>query len=340
MSAYYHHGLEAARWAPSAHNSQPWMFRVGSDGVELDYFEARAPTASDPRRRHLLMGLGAAAEAFVFGEALVDRRIEVQPQAEYPVARLVSVSGMPESTDRVLSRHVTNRITARRPFLLDPVPASNLRVVEASCGPDVDLVLTDRRSVIDELAERTGKGLTRNFGDDLVFEEFARWVGPVRSDQDAGIPTASLQLGAVGSLLAWATFRPGVMRPTRRSGLHTVAGMRQRALARQAPVWGVLAARSDDQPDLFAAGRAMYRLWLTATSRGLRLHPMTAGLDHDDLAEGMARAVGLDPALPLVFAFRLGYGPSGMRTPRRPLGAIVDVATGEETGGECTQRPS
>jgi hypothetical protein len=52
----------AAILAPSPHNAQPWLFRVGSGRVDLYADRARWTGATDPFRREQYVGLGAALE--------------------------------------------------------------------------------------------------------------------------------------------------------------------------------------------------------------------------------------------------------------------------------------
>ena len=54
------HLLHYAVVAPSGHNTQPWLFRVTNDGVELFADRTRALPVVDPEDRELTMSCGAA----------------------------------------------------------------------------------------------------------------------------------------------------------------------------------------------------------------------------------------------------------------------------------------
>ncbi|MFC7484040.1 hypothetical protein ACFQX7_33960 [Luedemannella flava] len=57
-------GREAVfRRAPSAHNTQPWVVRYGTDEVAVHWDPARALPDSDPTGRDLFLSLGAFVEA-------------------------------------------------------------------------------------------------------------------------------------------------------------------------------------------------------------------------------------------------------------------------------------
>ena len=46
--------------APSVHNTQPWAWRIGPDGIDLFADESRRLAASDPMGRNLVISCGAA----------------------------------------------------------------------------------------------------------------------------------------------------------------------------------------------------------------------------------------------------------------------------------------
>ena len=56
----FRHLLNYAVVAPSGHNTQPWRFRLTSDGVELRADRTRALPIVDPDDRELTMSCGAA----------------------------------------------------------------------------------------------------------------------------------------------------------------------------------------------------------------------------------------------------------------------------------------
>jgi hypothetical protein len=67
----------------------------------------------------------------------------------------------------------------------------------------------------------------------------------------------------------------------------------------------------------------MLRVWLRASQLGLRLHPMTAAMDHADTRLTLAQAFGIRVDDTPVLCFRLGYADVGAHSARLPLDAIV-----------------
>ena len=57
--------MSAATLAPNPHNSQPWLFRVRSNRIDLFADASRNIGAIDPFKREKYIGLGAALENLV-----------------------------------------------------------------------------------------------------------------------------------------------------------------------------------------------------------------------------------------------------------------------------------
>ena len=92
------------------------------------------------------------------------------------------------------------------------------------------------------------------------------------------------------------------------------------------PLVAVLGTRDDDVRSWLAAGQALGRLLLTATSLGVTASPMTQPLEIPDTRARLAAELGLigHPQMLL----RLGYGSDDARggaaeTPRRPVEDIL-----------------
>jgi hypothetical protein len=59
-SAQFRSALEAATLAPSPHNTQPWLFEVAADHVDLFLDESRILPVADPHGREATMSCAAA----------------------------------------------------------------------------------------------------------------------------------------------------------------------------------------------------------------------------------------------------------------------------------------
>jgi nitroreductase len=320
--------LEAARLAPSAHNSQPWRFQPARDGLLVGWDAGRELPHGDPRRRYLMTGLGAAAESLALGVVAAGLRgqVEYYPRPGERVAARVRLAwGPAAAADRALAAAIPLRQTTRLPFWDEPLPAGALaRLAAAADRHGCQLVAVEGRQV-GLLAELVAEGTARNFADPAVYREFHGWLRSARDPRAGrdGLPLQALGLGRGAALLAPFLLDPARMRRLERVGLHRAAARTQGRLARRCPAFCLLVSPSDEPAALFGGGRAMLRVWLEATALGLRLHPMTAAMDHDPTRAALAATFGVPADASMVLCFRLGRGPTGPRAPRLPLAELL-----------------
>lgn len=322
--------LETARLAPSAHNSQPARFRVDGETTALGWDAGRELPAGDPHRHYLLSGLGASAESLLLGAARAGRRARVTSvfrSVQHVAASVVLSTDPPEPADVELAAVVGARQTTRLPFRPDPVAVDRLGVL---CGEaeamGCRLVVVDGARAMGEFAGHVAEGTALNLGDPEVYRELFSWLRLRRThpnhDRD-GLSAAALGIGRLQTLVGPLGMAPSAMRLFGHARLLGVLAGTQRRLARQASTACLLLAASGTPADRFTGGRAMLRVWSRAAAMDLRIHPMTAAMDHADTRHALAALFGVAPDAPMVVCFRLGYGPVGPRSPRLPLAELL-----------------
>lgn len=332
------HGLNAARLAPSAHNTQPWRFRLQNDFVQVGWDPRRQLPAGDPQSRYLLTGLGAAVESLTLGAAQKGLNGEVSFGISFQAREVASVRfspGKTSSTELKLAQAIPYRQTTRLPFRTDTIPNDALNAIrQAGNINGCNLVIITEQPGIRRLASTLVEGTVRNFEDSDVYKEFFAWVRLSRNDsryQQDGLTLNCLALSRLPRMLA-----PWIMPPDRMSLLtavrfHRLIAKTQGDLARRSPAICLLVAASHSFRDLFLGGQTMMRVWLAATDLGLRVHPITAMMDHEDTRIILASISGAPPDSSMVVCFRLGYGPLAPRAPKLPLEELITI---EESAGQ------
>jgi nitroreductase len=210
-------------------------------------------------------------------------------------------------TDResALFDAIADRRTNHRPFRSGSVPESLLDRVEAdaaSAGVGLELV-TDpaRRERIAALQTRADE---RQFDDPSYRAELGRWIGD----------------GSLGA--GWLAARVGQL-AVRHLDMGAREGKKNSKLVTSAPVVAVLTADDDTVESRLRVGRAFGRAALTATSKGLAVHPMSQILEVEELRAELSELLGLGESEP-VHLFRLGHAdPDATRTPRRPVEDVL-----------------
>ncbi len=94
-------------------------------------------------------------------------------------------------------------------------------------------------------------------------------------------------------------------------------------LVMSAPLVAVLSSTVNDRESQIKVGQVFERVCLTATTLGIRVHPLSATVDVPELKAQVAKLLPNPDVVPQ-HAFRLGYaGQVKSPAPRRPFSEIL-----------------
>jgi 4-hydroxy-2,2'-bipyrrole-5-methanol dehydrogenase len=277
-----------------------------------------------------MTGLGAAAEAAALGAALDERRARVvwdMDEGTRRTARILMSPGAPIPRNRELAAGLDGRATSRLPFRREALERAVLRTLTDEAEANgASLAVITGMSRLRRFADLTVEGTARNMGDPEVYREFLGWLRLGSRERTAidGLTGSALGLGSARSQLARSILSAPAMGAWRRIGAHRLFARTQRRLAESCGAACLLIVPSGRAEDVFAGGRALLRVWLAATVSGLRVHPMTAAMDHPETRAALAHLFGVPGDATSIASFRVGDGPPGVRAPRRPLSDLID----------------
>ncbi|HET9382575.1 MAG TPA: nitroreductase family protein [Streptomyces sp.] len=308
--------------APSMHNAQPWRFRFLRRARTFEVWAdlRRALPHSDPDTRGLHLGCGAA---------LLNLRVAIAHGGGHPDTRL-----LPDLTDRALlasvrlagPAHEVNgldalypairrRHSSRQPFQERQIPqAVRAALAEGARAEGATLTFPDSWHLW-EVLELAQQAEARNITDRGSDQDLARWTrvdAPSVSTADDGVPRYAFGPSKRGGKAPMRDF----------AGSRRVAG-RDAADFEQNPQLALLSTDHDRPEDWLRAGQAMERVLLRATREGLVGSFVTQPLEWTDLRWPLRDpTTGTGTAQVLL---RLGYGPRGPATPRRPVSEVLDI---------------
>ncbi|MFF0204281.1 Acg family FMN-binding oxidoreductase [Streptomyces sp. NPDC005017] len=315
--------VEDAVTAPSMHNAQPWRFlhHAGGDTVEIYGDPGRTMPRGDPRLRALHLGVGAAVFSLRVGAAWRgwSTSVRLLPDRENPwflaevTLRRATDPGEPDGL-ALLRPALRRRHTSRHPFSEERVPGPVLdRLRSAALLEGAQLLVpgpwhTDilRDLVRDaELSEAMDAGLRA---------EIAGWTR-VRDREEDG-PSDGIPSYALGPR------QHGVSAPVREFDPTGRIPGRPAASFEERPQIVILGTGDDRPADWLRAGQALQRVLLQATLDGLATSPISQPLEWPDLRE-TARAPHSEMGY-VHMLVRLGYGPAGAPTGRRPVAEVLE----------------
>ncbi|MFI0166446.1 Rv1355c family protein [Streptomyces sp. NPDC017095] len=341
------HGIQA----PSGGNSQPWQFTAHDEVVDCRVDAAQPQTLLDFEGRATHLAIGAAVENIHLAAQASGWACQVRyfPAPADPglVCRL-TFSSAPDLPRPALFDWIEHRTTNRSPGPARPLLESHAAALtDCATESGARLHLVTDRDQLDEMGRVLGAGdrlrmLSPHLHRDMMNE--LRWDPEEARRTRDGIDVATLGFDDVDLAgLRLARQWRGLAFVRRIGGGKAFEESAAKALAASSAV-GCLTIPGKGPHAFVDGGRALQRLWLTATSLGLGFQPHTSllylfarlagggetGLDAaetDVLRTLRTRFTALVPGRPdeaELMLFRLSYAsPPTVRSLRRPVDSVL-----------------
>lgn len=320
--------VRSAIWAPSVHNTQPWLFTADDDGISLYADCGRQLTVADASGRELIISCGAALFTARLALRMLgyipETRILPAPGDPLLIARLRWLRRAPPTEfERKLFGQVTTRRTHRGGF--DPLPLAHelLDVLQGDAARDgarLRIMPDDASRAVLAAAVRAGDEALR-LNSDYV-QELAAWVPRPGSMRRDGVPDTSYPR------------RPEHTDPDFPG--RDFAGGRGWGLPRfgspgayrSAGVVCLLTTAHDQPADWVNSGQALQRLLLTSATCGVAAAIHSQPLETASIREQIsAKLCGGDYAQLVV---RLGVVVQTAASVRRPAASVLSLRASDQ----------
>lgn len=302
--------------APSSHNSQPWLFRVGEGCIDVHADRTRALPVVDPYDRTLTISCGAAVgtlevamRAFRSEPVVAPLPSASDPDLLARVSR--GAPHRPDERDRRLLEAITQRRTTRSSYADAPVPDDVLARCRAWCDAfGCGFASIADRQAREGVAALVAEGDRTQFADARFRRELAAWIHSRRlgsrdgmSGSNFGLPDV---LSPVGALVV-RTFDLG----------NGIAASDRDKIGSGSPVLAVIATPGDAAGDWLAAGRALSHLLLELTAAGFTASYLNQPIEVAELRPRLRDAVAVDghPQLLIRIGRAPGEPPASVRRP-------------------------
>ncbi|PZS20899.1 MAG: nitroreductase [Pseudonocardiales bacterium] len=316
-----HAAVARAMLAPSVHNTQPWQFRLSSDGLDLFIDRSRQLAVLDPTGRQLCLSAGSALLNARVSLAASACPVSVRrfPDRDRPdlVARIEASIGV--ATDPVLAALdpvVELRQTNRRRFAADPVPAELVATLVSAAAAEGavlhPVVHNEDRQTLARLSQRADAA--QNV-DAAYRAELRAWTSndPTRLDgvRAAAVPHVD---GTAGDDV-----------PIRDFDSQGAGWLPSQTHSSASQCLLVLATAADTPQAWVQAGEALERVWLEITRAGFVASLFTQVIEVAALRAQLRDELRLGAHPHLVL--RVGRAPVTAASMRRHIGDVLDDRT-------------
>lgn len=337
--------LTEAVYAPSGDNIQPWRFELSGNELRVYNIPEKDTTLYNYKQHGSLIAHGALLEnisiiAPVYGYSAV---IDILPQQDPNLTAKISLTNG-EKRQPELYPYIAKRCTNRKPYKNTALTEDKRQALLNTALPEksIGIKLIEDENKIKPLAHAISQG------DRLIFENktihgflfsHIRWNEQEEQKYKNGLYLKTMELSK-GQEAAFRLFKNWkIMNLFNRLGMPKMAVKGNEKIYSQGSALGAITMASPGPADYIYAGRVFQKLWLTATSFGLSLQPLTAlpflmqkvfdgqtaefsKNDVNIIQDGYTKAksiYGLNNEV-LTLLFRIGYAdaPSGLSSRLEP----------------------
>jgi len=274
IQAHLEYLLEAARWAPSADNSQPWRLCWDGKALAVGYDAARVQGATfPPESPATLVAMGAVLENLHQAAEAVSVGLHASSSTTDNFFRL-EVSAASSRPKDILEHPLFGRHTNRLPFQADPLPVSLADWLVGQRQGDARLSVVANAQDVRRVARLVGYASELRFQTREVHQLLGRSLRFTPGEVEAadGLDVATLHLPPGGRMmLRFVRDWPRMRALNHLRAYKFLAGIEARSFANASAVLAVLGA--GDRQGGLDAGRLIERVWIEMNRRGLAVHP-------------------------------------------------------------------
>lgn len=291
--------VEIARFAPSAHNTQPYKIKIAFDKIIINIDKKFKLIDGDPTGRQTIIGLGIFTEAIIQsaeGFGLAKKRVLFQNNESCLIEFKTLNKNKVTSVESLLKSRTTDRSVYNNSKKIKPGIISELERIPTS--PGVKLHISTDEKLIKRVAKLTSMGMGIALSSPAFRKELSGYLVQPLSNKNRGISVKSLYIPLILAVIEPWTLRFGIR-----------LGFEKRAEYRRwcsATGLALITSSGDMSEDWFKVGRDYFNLSLRIEELGLSQATSASTVEASTFHEDVESLIHTKQRLQAVV--RIGYG--------------------------------
>jgi nitroreductase len=285
LSSDFEQILEAGNTAPSGENCQPWHFFVREGIIELHLLPERDRSAYSWGQRAAFLSCGSVVENIVIQASARGYRTDVvyfpNRADEWHIANMTLNKDGKIPTDP-LAPVIKARVTNRKPYKTNPLSDKERKALfDASAQADGNFAFVENRRDINRLSLVGSTNELVMLANQLLHKFFfshVNWTKEEDEKKKIGFYIKTLELPPPAEAMFKVFRHWPVMRILGAIGFNRIVAKQNGATNSAAAGIGAFMIDRTEPIDFVKVGRAIERLWLTATAHRLAFQPLTGVL--------------------------------------------------------------
>jgi hypothetical protein len=317
--------IGAAVLAPSDWNAQPWRFEVEGNTIRLVADARRALPVTDPARKGMMVGLGAALENLLIAARTWGQRTTVTYLPHDGANGVVAeVSWAPGETrhDRTLFGAIPERRSSRHDFDHRGIFPQNRTQLMAETMEGLGLYWLDDPDKIEDLGDLTYEATREQISNPKAQAEHYSWM---RFDGEAekrgdGVPVDAMELSGPARWFAGRYFDPSSW--FMRWGSEYSA-KQARGQVKSSGALLLMTTAKPEEMQWLMCGQSYERIALKASNLGIAQQILSAPTELEHYRAGLRTSFGVPVAEQPLLLVRLGHCSKPDATPRRAVSLVA-----------------
>ena len=313
--------IEQATKAPSGHNTQPWLFHICEDSIEIHPDNRKTLHVVDRNRREMFVSLGCATENLCIAAGSIGYASKVNVSEEGIIS--IELHSVDNQKKTLLSGQITRRQTNRSIYNGKQIPEKVIReLLTLEKEEYIGIYCWQKQSIeFNKIRDYVLVGNKIQMSDSCFKNELKSWMRFNKRDEQQTLDGLSYAVFGAPNLPRWLSRL--IMGTYLTPGMQNTSDEKKVNSSSHVVLFTV---KNDSIPEWIQLGRTLEHFLLKTTEAGIATAFINQPCELKVLAEQMQCEVihqtGKEKRIPVVL-LRMGYAKAMPYSPRKERNEVI-----------------